>query len=230
MNALRVTAAGDAVLVAELDDRIDAAVNDRAVGLADALRASPLPGVLDIVPTFRSVAVYFDPLATDASVVAAAIRIAARRPPQAVVRSHRLVEIPVCYDDEFAPDLGDVAQFAGAAPASIVDLHLSREYRVFMLGFVPGFAYLGTVDASIAAPRRQTPRTAVPAGSVAIAGELTGVYPVQTPGGWNIVGRTPLRMLALDRAETSLLRAGDTVRFQRIDRAEFDRLARHARP
>jgi KipI family sensor histidine kinase inhibitor len=158
------------------------------------------------------------------------LRGAATAPMEAVSAKGALVEIPVCYDHEAGPDLDDVARFAGLGHDDVVAAHVGRDYRVFMLGFVPGFAYLGTVDARIAAPRRATPRPSVPSGSVGIAGEQTAVYPSQTPGGWNIVGRTPLHMVSFDRAKPSLLEPGDTVRFRAIDRGEFQHIAATARP
>jgi inhibitor of KinA len=122
----------------------------------------------------------------------------------------------VCYGGEYGPDLDDVAAFAGCSAEDVVARHLSREYRVYLVGFIPGFAYMAEVDPSIAAPRRSTPRTAVPAGSVAIAGGQTGVYPSVTPGGWNIIGRTPLAPYDASRSEPFLFRSGDRVRFQRV--------------
>jgi inhibitor of KinA len=225
MSDLRIVAAGDAALVAEFADRIDATVNARSIALAGELITRPFTGVRDVVPTFRSVAVYFDPLTTDVERLADRIREAAEACGETAERSPRMVEIPVCYDREFAEDIEDVARFGGMDHLGVVAAHTARQYRVFMLGFLPGFAYLGTVDDRIAAPRRGVPRASVPAGAVGIAGRQTGIYPAPSPGGWNIIGRTPLRMLALDREPPALLAAGDTVRFRPIERLEFDRLA-----
>jgi len=225
MTAGRIVQAGDAVLIAEFEDRIDALVNARAIALADAVRSASVTGVRDVVPTFRSVAVYFDPLATDVTKLEVLLRDLASTEPAFQASASAVVEIPVCYEREFAPDVDTVAAFAGLqSPDDVAALHSARTYRVFMLGFVPGFAYLGSVDERIAAPRRSSPRLQVASGSVGIAGLQTGVYPQQIPGGWNIIGRTPVRMLALDRAEPSLLKAGDSVRFHAIDRSSFERL------
>jgi len=135
------------------------------------------------------------------------------------------IDVPVCYGGEFGPDLEEVARFGGCSTGEVVALHASREYRVFMLGFVPGFPYMGSVDARIAAPRRQSPRVRVPAGSVGIAGAQTGIYPSETPGGWNLIGRTTFRAFDLTRTPPSLLGPGSRVRFVPIDREEYDRLA-----
>ena len=154
MTPLRIVAAGDAVLVAEFDDRIDVEVNTYAIFLAEHLRAQALRGVKDVVPTFRSVAVYFDPLHTDVDALAATLRSAVPTNEQA--RSTELIEVPVCYDSDYGPDLEDLARRAGLDADTVVSIHTDQAYRVFMLGFMPGFAYLGTVDARIATPRQAT--------------------------------------------------------------------------
>jgi inhibitor of KinA len=216
----RIVAAGDSALVAELEERIDAEVNAKAIALAEAVVAAALPGVRDIVPTYRSVAVYFDPLRVDYDALLAALERGDRAPAASTAAS--LVRIPVCYGGELGPDLADVASFANTTEAEVVRLHTAATYRVFMLGFVAGFAYLGTVDARIAAPRKATPRVRVPLGSVGIAGGQTGVYPAETPGGWQLLGRTPLRPFDPDRADPFLMKAGDAVQFYAISRPEYD--------
>lgn len=226
MSAFRIVSAGDSALVVEFEDRIDASVNARAIGVADALQAAGLAGVRDIVPTFRSVAIYFDPLHTDGDALVARVEAEASRPPPDAVAARAPVRIPVCYGGELGPDLGAVAVFAQMDEAGVVAAHTARTYRVFMLGFVPGFAYLGTLDDRIAMPRRSTPRVRVPVGSVGIAGVQTGIYPMETPGGWQLVGRTPIKPFDPDRAEPFLLTAGDAVQFYAIDRDEFVRAER----
>ena len=183
----------------------------------------------DVVPTFRSVAVYFDPLVVDADELRGRLTQAVQeeRIEQAAGIAPRTVEVPVCYGGEYGADLADVARFADVSEDEAAALHCASMYRVFMLGFTPGFAYLGTVDARIAMPRKATPRTRVAAGSVGIAGPQTGIYPRQSPGGWQIVGRTPLTMFAADREQPCLLKAGDAVRFIAISAHEFERMARN---
>lgn len=224
-DAVRIVEAGDTLLLAELADRIDPSINARAIAAAAALRSQDLPGVRDVVPTFRSVAVHYDPLAADRDALRAALALAASRAGTSIDVAGRQVDIPVCYDSEFALDMDDIARHTALDRAEIVRLHTAGNYRVFMLGFLPGFAYLGGLDKQLAVPRLTTPRRAVPAGSVAIAGEQTGVYPRTSPGGWRIVGRTPLSMFSAESAQPSLLRPGDRVRFVPVDRREFDRLA-----
>jgi KipI family sensor histidine kinase inhibitor len=202
------------MLLVELDPVIDPLVNERAIELARRLAARAGRGVRDIVPGYCTVGVHFDPLATDLSALEQAIVDAG----QGLDGLHRLpdrpiVEIPVSYGGPDGPDLDAVAAFAGCTPEEVVQRHAVRTYRVYMLGFVPGFAYMGRVDPTIAAPRHRVPREKVPAGSVGIAGEQTGVYPMETPGGWHLVGRTRLQMFDATREPPSLLAPGDLVRF-----------------
>jgi inhibitor of KinA len=229
VNAFRIVAAGDSALVVEFEERIDPEINARAVALAERLHADPVSGVRDVVPTYRSVAVYFDPLRTahDALMARLEREAAAPMPPARPV--HDALRLPVCYGGEFGPDLAAVAAFGGISEPAAIDLHTKPTYHVFMLGFAPGLAYLGIVDERIAAPRRDTPRERVPRGSVGIAGAQTGVYPSETPGGWQIIGRTPFLPFDLARPNPFLMKAGDAVRFDAIDRAEFDRLEREVR-
>jgi inhibitor of KinA len=229
VNPTRIVPAGDSALIVEFDDRIDVSVNARVLGLAARLQANPVSGVRDVVPTYRSVAVYFDPVRTSHDALMARIEREAALDAPAPAARREAVRVPVCYGGEFGPDLPAVASFGGITEAEAVDLHTSQTYHVFMLGFAPGFAYMGVVDRRIAAPRQTTPRVRVPRGSVGIAGGQTGVYPAESPGGWQIIGRTPVSPFDPARAEPFLLRPGDSVRFRAIDRAEFDRLARATR-
>ena len=205
--------AGDSALLLELDAVIDAQVNAHAIAIAAVVRAEAIRGVRDVVSTFRSVAVYFDPLIADAAAVRAALERAAASPGD--VREGRHLEVPVAYGGEFGPDLEAVAAFAGLTPAEVIERHAAADYRVFMLGFLPGFAYMGTVAREIAAPRKATPRLRVPGGSVGIAGPQTAIYPRDSPGGWQIIGRTALQLFDPARRPATLFAPGDTVRFVR---------------
>lgn len=221
----RIVAAGDSALMVEFEERIAPEVNARAIALAESIQAASIPGVRDVVPTYRSVAVYFDPLRTDYDALAARLERDAARTRSAAVEERPALDIPVCYGGDLGPDLAAVAAFAHLGQSDVVALHAAATYRVFMLGFVPGFAYLGVVDDRIAIPRHPAPRVRVPAGSVGIAGVQTGIYPADTPGGWQLVGRTPLAPFDPDRPEPFLLKPGDRVRFRPVDRAEYDRLS-----
>jgi len=218
---VRVVPAGDCALIVEFEERIDPDINAEVIALAGSIRSSGLRGVRDVVPTFRSVAVYFDPLTVDYDALLAHLERSRRSPVVAPV-SRSIVRVPVCYGGEFGPDLTDVAAFAGLSEADVVTLHSAVTYRVFMLGFVAGFAYLGSVDSRIAMPRHSTPRVRVAPESVGIAGTQTGIYPLATPGGWRLIGRTPVKPFDLRRAEPFLMRAGDSVQFFPITRTEFD--------
>jgi len=214
--------AGDSTLIVEFEERIDPAVNARAVALAEAVRAAGLPGVRDIVPTFRSVAIYFDPLRTDNDALSSVLDAGVRSSPEVRPASTPL-RVPVCYGGAFGPDLAALAEFAGLSETAVVELHAASTYRVFMLGFLPGFAYMGSVDCRIAAPRRETPRVKVPAGSVAVAGVQTGIYPSASPGGWQLIGRTPLKPFDRRRPQPFLFAAGDAVQFYPIEAGEFEK-------
>jgi inhibitor of KinA len=212
----RLVMAGDAALVVEFEERIDEAINRRGQMLAASVTARRIAGVLDVVPTFRSVAVYFDPLATDVDALRATLaadleRVRELEPGEPL--EHRRHRVPVKYGGEGGPDLAAVAEWAKLSEDEVIALHHGREYQVFMLGFMPGFAYLGTVDERIAAPRLDTPRASVPAGSVAIAGRQSGVYPSATPGGWRILGHTPVAVFDIQREDPFLFAPGDLVQF-----------------
>jgi KipI family sensor histidine kinase inhibitor len=203
--------AGDSALIVELGDGIDPAVNARAVALAARLRADAHDGVRAVIATFRSVAVFFDPQRIDLEALKAHVLRLPADTTGGVERS--AIEVPVEYGGEAGPDLDAVAVGAGLPAADVIARHAAREYRVFMVGFLPGFAYLGPVDAAIAAPRHASPRLRVPPGSVGIAGQQTGIYPQASPGGWQIVGRTTTRPFETRRVPPALFAPGDRVRF-----------------
>jgi KipI family sensor histidine kinase inhibitor len=215
-----VRAAGDSGWLIELPERIDVDVNTRAIRIARAVEQSDLP-VTDVVVGYRSVMVYVDPLADGASSIERRLQEIAADPPVSDAASGAALEVPVCYDGPYGPDLPDIAAFANCSIDEVIARHLAPAYRVFVVGFVPGFAYMASVDPKIAAPRRSSPRLKVPAGSVAIAAGQTGIYPAETPGGWSLIGRCPIRPYDPDRAEPFLFRPGDTVRFTRISEAAY---------
>jgi len=214
---------GDAALVLEFGHEVDDATLAHVRALAASLGRDPPAGVTDVVPAFASVTVFYD-LTRGATYdqLCADLRTragrAASRPPFSTTRA---VEIPVCYGGEFGPDLDHVAAYTGMAAEEVVALHSGADYRVHAIGFVPGFPYLGGLPARLETPRRATPRTQVPAGAVGIGGALTGVYPLATPGGWNLIGRTPLALFRPAEDPSALLRAGDSVRFRPITTEEF---------
>jgi KipI family sensor histidine kinase inhibitor len=213
----RVVPLGDSALLAVLGEGVDIGLSTRASRLAAELHKLAAAGVHGVVPAYTAVAVHFDPLIADTEALArrmaelAARELAAPAPDAA--SSGRLHVLPVRYD---GPDLATVAGRLGLAPAELARRHAERTYRVLFLGFVPGFGYLGPLDPSLALPRRAEPRRRVPAGSVAIAGEQTAVYPVETPGGWHLIGRTETVLFDPGRDPPNLLAAGDRVRFEPV--------------
>ena len=185
-----------------------------------------LTGVVEIIPAFTTVGVFVDPANTEALEVKIAATLNGRPPSnRGKLAKPRRIEVPVCYDEEFAVDLHDVAEHSGLQLAEVITLHAAARYRVRCVGFTPGFPYLSGLPAELATGRRASPRKAVAAGSVAIGGRQTGIYPQQSPGGWNIIGRTPLRLFDPEQASPSLFKIGDGVRFRAITRAEFDQLS-----
>jgi len=220
----RIVPAGESVLIVEFEERIDPVVNATTIACAEAIQAAAIGGVRDVVPTYRSVAIYFDPLRTDTDALLERITHEAETVGPGAPAARDPLRIPVCYGGDLGPDLPQLAAFAKMTADDVIQRHAGAIYRVFMLGFVPGFAYLGMVDPAIAMPRRATPRVRVPMGSVGIAGIQTGIYPAETPGGWQLIGQTPVCPFDAAREDPFLMKAGDAVQFYAIDRAEFDRL------
>jgi len=211
---VRIRHCGDSMLLVELEPIIDPAVNELAILLAARLQADALRGVRDIAPGYCTLGIHFDPLQTDLAGLEHAVHAAFRLiQADGTAAGRQVVEIPVIYGGAHGPDLESVASFAGCSVDEVIARHTAQTYRVYMLGFVPGFAYMGRVAPSIAAPRRRVPREKVPAGSVGIAGLQTGVYPVESPGGWQLIGHTTAVMFDPTRDKPSLLQAGDLVRF-----------------
>src|SRR5215216_4182304 len=220
---------GDRAVMITLGDSISEATHRRVRAVTACLDENPPAAMIDRVPAFASVVVHYEPMRVAGTtkqsphdrMVAELQDLLGDIRDDALPQS-RLVEIPVCYGGALGPDLGDVARHHGLDSAEIVRVHSEGDYLVYMVGFMPGFAYLGGLDERIATPRRRTPRSAVPAGTVGIGGKQTGVYPLISPGGWNLIGRTPLKIFDVAREEPTLLATGDRVRFRPISMAEFD--------
>jgi inhibitor of KinA len=213
MTGGRIEFLGDSCLSIAFDQRVDPAVNDRCVALAQSLLAERRVGVKDVVPGFHTVSIYFDPLSVDRKDLAADVQRLSDAVAPVTGEPHPLLEMPVNYGGEDGPDLPAVAAFAKCSEMEAVRMHTLPVYRVYMLGFLPGFAYLGSVDPRIAMPRLAAPRIKVAAGSVGIAGEQTAVYPCDSPGGWRIIGRTPLKMFDASWPRPSRLQPGQRVKF-----------------
>ena len=217
---------GDGALTLEFGDRIDPALNARVMAARDALAALKLGGIVDLVPTYRSLTVHFDPLQVDRDTLGRHLLQVAGSPDQASTAGTRWL-IPVAFGGDFGPDLAQVAQTTGRSESDVIDAVCATELRVFLIGFLPGFPYLGELPDWLHLPRRSTPRTAVPANSLAIAGPQVAVYPWQSPGGWHLLGRTPARLFDVaDTEHPALLAPGDSVRFRAVERGEFAMLER----
>jgi KipI family sensor histidine kinase inhibitor len=213
----------DSAVIVEFGDRIDRAISDRVLGLAARMRAAEIAGVVEVVPTFRSLMVHYDPLRTSSAALIAAIeRLLASK--TALDRKRRLWRVPVCYEADFAPDLASVAAQTKLAPEEVVSRHAGTRYRVYMIGFVPGYPYMGDMPDSLVLPRRADPRIRVPPGSVAIATTMTAIYPLESPGGWHLIGTTPIRIFDERVSQPALFAPGDAVDFEVIDRETFARI------
>lgn len=214
MTSPSLTPLGDRGITIRLGEGISVELSERAVGLANAINRAAIRGVTDVVPSYTSLGVFYDPF--DISFDDLTVRLESLLEDVGAEdcdkpEEERLVRIPVQYNGE---DIDEVARRAKLSTSDVAEIHSSREYRVFVVGFVPGFAYLGPLDPRLILPRRETPRKRVPAGSIAIAEAQTGVYPAETPGGWHLIGTTTERMFDPTRDTPSLLRVGDRVRFE----------------
>ena len=223
----RILPAGDTALVVEFGDGIDRAVSTRVLALAQRLDEARLDGIVETVPTFRSLMVCFDPLMISAAALAE--RIGDLMPPvEAAAAPGRVWRLPACYDARLAPDLDHIADRAGLSPRAVVERHSATAFHVYMLGFLPGQAYMGDVPAELALPRLPTPRPRIPAGSLAITATMTCIFPLETPCGWHIIGRSPVPLWQSAPQPRALLRPGDQVTFAPVSLREYERLAAQA--
>lgn len=234
-ESVRIVALGDQSLLVEFSRHSDPLIHGRVISLHRHLRQQPFPGYLESVPAYTTLTIFFNPRSTELIALRGGqplierIRSFIKQAIQTVSSkeiSSLQVRIPVCYDDSFAPDLVGVARLCGLDKEEVISLHTGVVYRLYMIGFVPGFPYLGMTDVRLEVPRKQVPSPQIPAGSVAIAGRQTGIYPQQGPGGWHVIGRTPFRLFRPDDSEPFPLEPGMDVVFERIDRATFEKMVR----
>lgn len=222
----RFLPAGDSAIAVEFGREIDLNINNQVAAMRTVIEAAidegKLKGIVELVPTYGSLLVVYDQLTVGYAGLIEQLKILAEGLEGVEIPDREVVEIPVVYGGEYGPDLGIVAQLNSLSEDEVIKRHSEAEYPIYMLGFVAGFPYLGGMDKSIAAPRKQTPRLKIPAGSVGIAGQQTGIYSVESPGGWQIIGRTPLKLYDADREKTILLRAGQSIRFKPITEAEYE--------
>ena len=217
---------GDRAVTVVFEQKISPEVNADVCGFTARFSEHNMSGIIEIVPTYSAVTNHFDPMVLDAEMLVDSIeKILDGRGGEAQAEGETVV-IPVVYGGEYGPDIDNVCQHTGLSREEVIARHSGREYLIYMLGFTPGFPYMGGMDETIATPRLKTPRTAIPAGSVGIAGAQTGVYPIRSPGGWQLIGRTPLKLFDMDRADPFLLRAGQKVVFRPITEEEYERMVK----
>jgi len=209
----KIAPLGDSSLFIQLGDEIDLAVNQNVHALADLINISSLDGIVESVPAYSTLLVHYDPLILSFTQVKNDLRAKLSQIGETRSRKSRQIEVPVRYGGQYGPDLEFVASHCGLQVEDVVRIHSERAYTIFMMGFAPGFPYMGKLDDAIVAPRMETPRTRVPAGAVAIAGSQTGIYPIDSPGGWRLIGRTSLRLFDPESESPFLFSPGDQVRF-----------------
>ncbi|WP_046174755.1 5-oxoprolinase subunit PxpB [Domibacillus indicus] len=223
---------GESAVTVQFGTEINSFINKKVKALATKLQNDSFSGFIECTPAFSSVTVFFDPFVvkqaygekekTSFQIVRAILERMLKTFVEEKESTPQIVEIPVCYGGDFGPDLDFVAEHNGLSADEVIRLHASAQYPVYMIGFAPGFPYLGGLSEKINAPRRPSPRTSIPAGSVGIAGSQTGVYPISTPGGWQLIGRTPMALFRPDRDQPSVLSAGDIVKFAPITKEEYE--------
>ena len=215
----------DSAVIVEFGDRIDRSLSDQVLGLAERMRTVDIGGVIEVVPTFRSLMVHYDPLRTSSVALVGAIK-ALLTSKTALDRKRRLWRVPVCYQSEFAPDLASVAEQTNLSVGDVVALHAGTRFHVYMIGFVPGYPYMGDLPKALVLPRRADARIRVRPGSVAIATTMTAIYPLESPGGWHLIGTTPIQVFDALASPPALFAPGDSVEFEAIDPHAFAQIRR----
>ncbi|MEO5945221.1 MAG: 5-oxoprolinase subunit PxpB [Chitinophagaceae bacterium] len=221
---------GDAAITIDFGNVIDQTINQEVISRFHQLRENPFPGIIDVVPAYSSLTIHYDILKvrqhysgteTAFEAVKQLLEANMKQSTQEKSIEKRFIKIPVCYETAYAPDLQQFTEAKNISREELIAIHTQKTYKVFMIGFLPGFAYMGEVDEKIAMSRKQQPNM-VAAGSVGIAGKQTGIYPLISPGGWHIIGRTPLKLFDTNRVEPILLRAEDTIQFYSISKTEYE--------
>lgn len=226
MPNVRFLLTGDTSLSAEFGNEISETINAQIRAFTIALEKSDFSGIVELVPTYRSCMIHYDPGAISYAALVKRLEALIGGLDAIEIPPSDVLEVPVLYGgEEMGPDLAFVAEHAGLSEREVIDLHTSTEYLIYMLGFTPGFTYLGGMSAKLETPRLKQPRVKIPAGSVGIAGKQTGVYPIDSPGGWQLIGRTPVKMYDPNRETPILPKAGQYIKFRAIERTEYDEIA-----
>jgi inhibitor of KinA len=220
---------GDNAIVIQLGNEISESIQHHISSICSFLEDYSFEGLIEYVPAFTSITIFYDALVTDYGGVQSLLEEMLQEIMEGIEEQEApIVEIPVLYGGTQGPDLSYVAAHAGVSEAEVIALHTAGEYLVYMIGFAPGFPYLGGLNEKLAAPRKETPRGKIAAGAVGIAGAQTGIYPIETPGGWQIIGQTPLKLFDVERQPPALLKAGNKLRFVAISEAEFEKIKRQS--
>lgn len=221
MKDMRILTVGDCAVSVEFGQEISLEINHKVMALKMVLEQKPIRGIVELIPTYCSLLIQYDPMDLRYGQLRDRLEALVTQLDEVEMPPKQVVEIPVAYGGEYGPDLGEVARAHNISEEEVIKLHSEPEYPIYMLGFVAGFPYLGGMNKAIATPRKKSPRLKIEAGSVGIAGEQTGIYSVESPGGWQIIGRTPLKLYDVNRNEPVLLKAGQYIKFKPITKEEF---------
>ena len=221
---VKILTAGDSSILIEFGNEIRPDINRQISATVKLMKEQHIEGVVDMIPAFTSLLINYDPRVIAYDDLIARIKYLIKIDTKMENSPKRIYEIPVCYGGEFGPDLGNIAKNAGLTEKEVIDIHSSKDYLIYMLGFLPGFCYLGGLDERIFTPRLMNPRIKIEAGSVGIGGSQTGIYPLDSPGGWQLMGKTPIKTYDPERENPILVEAGEYIRFVPIDRKEYDRI------
>lgn len=224
MQNIRILTAGDSSLLVEFGNEISPAINRKIAATVQLLKEQHIEGIVDMIPTYCSLLVNYDPRVLSYEEIRERVLAIVKVETRADTQRRRVFEIPVCYGGEYGPDMDNIAKHAGLTEEEVIQIHSSKDYLIYMLGFLPGFTYLGGLDERIHTPRLANPRLKISAGSVGIGGSQTGIYPLDSPGGWQLMGMTPVKTYDPHRDVPILVEAGDYIRFVPIDEAEYLRI------
>lgn len=224
MQKIRILTAGDSSLLVEFGKKISPEINRKITAAVQMMKEQHIEGVVDVIPAFCSLLINYDPRVVTYGEIKERIQKIVRLEVKTGEVRKRIFEIPVCYGGEYGPDLGNIAEHAGLSEEEVIEIHSSRDYLIYMLGFLPGFTYLGGLDERIHTPRLANPRIKINAGSVGIGGSQTGIYPLDSPGGWQLMGMTPVKTYDPGRENSILVEAGDYIRFVPVDEQEYKRI------